>query len=184
MNKETLIAAGVGLTLGLAVTIGVYGMKKTIAPEKTNQLSVSPTPAASTTQETGTLKITSPDDGYIATDKSLTVKGSTTANQIIVVLVGNEENIIKSNADGAYSAEVTLKTGPNIITVVAVDENGQTNQLSKLVVYELAPTGKPESATPSATPTVTVKPTTTPKLSPTSKVSPTIKPTATPTSKP
>ncbi len=185
MNKETLIAAAVGLGLGLIVTVGVYSMKRTLTPDPTNQLTVSPTPATTDeNQVAGDLVVTAPEDGLLVNEEKITVKGTGPTNSQVVILVGNADSIVKTGSDGQFEAEVALKTGPNVISVISVDESGQVDQIEKLVVLESSVAQPTSSASPSPTTKVSPSPTTkaTPKLSP----SPTakLKATATPTLKP
>ncbi len=185
MNKETLIAASVGLGLGLIVTVGVYSMKRTLTPDPTNQLTVSPTPATTDSPETaGTLSVSAPEDGVLVSQDKLTVKGLAPASSSVVILVGNDDNIVTADTDGKFATEVTLKNGPNLITAISVNENGEVSQVEKLVVLENVVTEPTAKVSPSPTTKVSPSPTAkaTPKVSP----SPTSKPkaTATPTGKP
>lgn len=77
------------------------------------------------------LTVTQPTDGQTTSSSSIMVKGVTLPN--IEVSVNDVD--LKADAQGNFSTTVTLDEGDNTITVVAVDEKGQTAEKDLTVTY-------------------------------------------------
>ena len=86
------------------------------------------------------LTITSPVDGLITNEESLTVSGTTndvTSTPVIVTVNGTPVTV---QTNGSFSTTITLKSGSNTITVVATDAAGLKTTITRTVTLD---TGAP-----------------------------------------
>jgi len=79
-----------------------------------------------------TLNITSPVDKSVVSTPTIKVSGTTIPNAEVAI----NELDIKSDATGAFSANLTLDEGDNPITIDAFDADGNTNSVDLTVTYE------------------------------------------------
>lgn len=87
-----------------------------------------------------TLNLTSPTDGLITNQSTVTVAGTTNdVTSSPVTLTVNGETVTV-NADGSFSTTVSLTEGENIITVVATDAAGKSSTVTRTVTLD---TGMP-----------------------------------------
>ena len=74
-------------------------------------------------------KVTQPENESFVDTSELTVRGKTTADAVVTVTVTNTDpvNVVGAevDADGGFSATVTLEEGPNLIEVYASDYEGR-----------------------------------------------------------
>jgi len=136
MKKEIIIAIIIGIFLGLIITYGLY-TSRTVA-ENNAQTQISETELNDNNQEINSnqLSIYEPTDGLVITDKKIAVSGASLANNFIVVFIGNDEIITQADESGNFSVEANLEIGANIITAIAVDENGQQSQVSRTIIVD------------------------------------------------
>ncbi len=158
MKKEMLIAIVIGFLLGLIITFGVYRLRVAGNRSQSN-LMPSPTTSASPAVDS-LITIHSPAEGAIQEEKSATVTGSTIPDSYVVLFVNNTEYVRQSDEVGNFSFEVELADGSNLLTVHVLADDGQviTKERTVIVttVYKEPPT---ETATPSASPSPSVRPT-------------------------
>ena len=86
------------------------------------------------------LTITSPADGLITNEESLTVSGTTndvTSTPVTVTVNGTPVTV---QTNGSFTTTVTLKSGANTITVVATDAAGLKTTITRTVTLD---TGAP-----------------------------------------
>lgn len=86
------------------------------------------------------LTITSPADGLITNEESLTVSGTTndvTSTPVTVTVNGTPVTV---QTNGSFSTTITLKSGSNTITVVATDAAGLKTTITRTVTLD---TGAP-----------------------------------------
>jgi hypothetical protein len=96
-----------------------------------------------------TLNLTSPTDGLITNQASLTVSGTTNdATSSPVTLTVNGQSVTV-DSDGTFSTTLTLVSGSNTITVVAKDAAGKTTTITRTVTLDTtAPVIKSITLTP------------------------------------
>jgi len=136
MHKETLVAVIIGLVLGLALTFGIYQWQK--AGRQSTEFNLeevvpTPTPIALANQE---VIITSHQDGIISQEAKISLEGTGPANAFLVIFVNNQEKIGKVDAEKKFKIELELEKGPNTITAIATENNGNTYKTEILLVYE------------------------------------------------
>ena len=156
MKKEIIFAIVLGLGLGLIVTFGIYTARNTIITHTTD-VAATPIATPAATPADASLTVFSPDDESIQFDNDVKVTGTTFANSMVVIFINNTSNITQADASGNFSIETTLDAGSNVITIRALDQNGNQAEQQRTVIFTTPDlTGGP-TATASATPSAKVK---------------------------
>jgi Glucodextranase, domain B len=88
----------------------------------------------STPESSGTLslQILSPQDEAVVTTSQVDVIGSAPAGAVVSI---NDE-ILLVGADGQFKTTISLDEGPNLIEIIASDDNGNETSLLLTVTYE------------------------------------------------
>lgn len=135
MRKEILLAIVIGLLVGLVLTYGIYLARTALRHPNNTELQTQSTLTASPEPSTlGTLTIVNPSDELVQTEQDLTIAGTTIANSFVIIFVNNEETITTADSSGNFSIEAELEVGSNIITVIAVDEDGKESTAERTVI--------------------------------------------------
>ena len=96
-----------------------------------------------------TLNVTSPTEGLVTNNATVTVKGTTNDATSSPVTVKVNGTAVTVDASGNFSTTVTLTEGSNTITVVATDSAGKTTTVTRKVTLDTkAPTITDVSITP------------------------------------
>jgi hypothetical protein len=139
MRKEVIIVVIIGILIGAIVAYGIYTAQTAIRKQQ-DQFKVSeqlpspePTPIVS-----HTLTIIEPANESISDQEEITITGSTTPNAVITIFTEENEYLLSADAEGAFSAAVTLIGGANDIIVTAFDEQGNRAEQVLTVVYSTA----------------------------------------------
>ncbi len=126
------------IALVLAGVIGAAAYYKglstgKIETEMTNEV---PTPTLTVEQVKSqiALTITSPLAGATVKTQSVTLKGKTAPNAEVFV----NDTKTMADAEGNFSATVTLDEGENTIVVVANDADGNSTETQFIINYEIA----------------------------------------------
>ncbi len=171
MKKEVLIAVLVGLTMGLVITYGFYRVKTSVTTPKITEKIEPVSPTDTTTASR--LSISSPDDGTIQAQNTVTVSGTTVPDTFVILFINETQLITTTDATGAFSAEAQLKDGANIISITVADNDGETfSEQRTVIVSDILETLAADpltstdsaKASPSASPKISPKPSTNPKL--------------------
>jgi hypothetical protein len=151
VNKENFIAIIIGLVLGIIIALGVwtaknggfrYEIPKFTLPNlpeiKKNEPTapVVPTPTGSLKKEEFQISLSSPEDDITVNVKEITVSGNAWPNTTIITSLENNDIITSSNPDGSFSMKATLVTGPNTITVTAFDQEGNSSQVTRTIIFQ------------------------------------------------
>jgi hypothetical protein len=126
--------------------------------------------------------ISSVKDGQGFTDSQPLFKGESLPNQKVEITIHSDDAVVTevqsdSNGNWSYRPDAALAPGNHTITISAKDSSGVTRETSKTFIVYQSGTQVSESATPSASPTLTLTPTTAiPSTSPTPVVLPTLSP--------
>lgn len=88
-----------------------------------------------------TLNVTSPADGLITNEASLTVAGTTndsTSSPVVIAIVlnGADQGEVTVQSNGSFSKAVTLTEGDNTIVITATDAAGKTSSVTRTVTLD------------------------------------------------
>lgn len=142
MNRETMIAVVFGILLGAGV--GMVVLFQTNRAEETKVIPVSgdqdqkkvveqEAPVAESTKQ---LVISEPVDRALERDTPVTIKGSVEPGSLIVIQSAADQQVFK-NESAAFTAEVDLALGENVILISAYSDSS-TPQEQTLRVYYLS----------------------------------------------
>ena len=134
MKKEVFIAIVIGLIMGLFVTYGFYHSQRASQQNLATSIVDITQDQPETALENGKLTIFSPDDEIVIDEQSVKVAGKATPNSLIVIYVNNDPTVIQADETGNFSKTVELETLANIITIHALDEDGEQNTAQRTVV--------------------------------------------------
>ncbi len=96
-----------------------------------------------------TLTVSSPADGLITNNKSLTIAGTTNDATSSPVTVKVNGSAVPVSSSGAFTTTVTLVEGNNTITIVATDSAGKSSTVTRTVTLDTkAPTISAVTLTP------------------------------------
>lgn len=161
MRKEIIISILIGLAFGLVITYGFYQAQVVSTEDVTKkeeiEVALSPSPSAGN----GKLIILTPEDELVTEEKITTITGTTNPGSFVVVFVDDEPQTLLPNEEGKFTFDIELTVGPHIITIHALDENGESVTETRTIIVQSSQTETPEataSAKPSVTPTPTKKP--------------------------
>jgi len=160
MKKEVVVAILIGLTLGLVVTYGVYRARTSLlnlpATQTTGE-TPSPTPSSS---PHNTLTLLSPSDESVQNTKDVKVTGTTDPDATVVIFVNDKVQVTTADKSGNFSLQTQLNSvngGSNVITVRTIDENGNTAEEQRTVIFDTVPledlTGSASGSATLASPT-------------------------------
>ena len=139
MKKEVGIAVFFGVLLGLIVAAFMISRVRTLETQKIklpteSQISPSVTNLNSQIQ---TLEITEPSDQTSVSKNSITVKGKTVKDSLIVVQTPTRDLLFK-NKNENFSVEIPLALGANVLTIASYPKGGtQRSQEKTLTVFYL-----------------------------------------------
>lgn len=138
MKKEVVIAILIGLGLGLIVTYGIYRAKTSLssgqqAASTTNDTSPSPSGSVH-----NSLTLLSPDDESVQATADVTVTGTTDPNALVVLFMNDQPQVFRADKSGNFSVQKTLQQGSNIITVRTLDEDGNSAEEQRTVIFTTA----------------------------------------------
>ena len=140
MKKEVLIAIVLGFIIGLIITFGIYRAQKAYRGQLTqDQMPDLPTPDAQTSSSAGhQINITSPQDETIYDQEILGISGSTTPLSYVTAVSSQDQAVTQAAQDGTFSLTIELTGGGNIITVTAIDSDGQSASQDLTITYSTA----------------------------------------------
>ncbi len=174
MKKEVLFAIFLGLGLGLIVTYGIYTARSAFLNHPTAGTTPTPTASPAASPADSSLSLFSPDDESIQFTDSTKVTGTTFPNGHVIIFVNNASTITTADSTGNFSVEVALVEGANVVTVRALDDNGNQAEQRRTVIYSSTSLDATATASATASPSAKLKasPSPSPKVSPSLKVSP------------
>ncbi|NCN06670.1 MAG: hypothetical protein GW946_02390 [Candidatus Pacebacteria bacterium] len=151
MKKEILLAIIIGLAFGLVITYGLYRVRKATQSAKTQPISTTaPTTPTEEPAVAAQLTILHPEDNTVQEESSTTVTGTALPDTIIVLFANDMEYITTSDASGNFSFTVDLDEGSTILTVHAVNEDGETVTAQRAIVVSSLLFESTDSASPAA----------------------------------
>lgn len=134
MKQEKVMLSVVAILIGLAVAgaaFFLYQNSKSIETPKTLTQNVSPTPSSSGFY----LLLNEPEEEAVTDKKTIKVSGKTLATATIVITTASTEEIIKPSSQGDFSTTIQLADGLNYLRVQAIDQNGETQTVERVIGY-------------------------------------------------
>lgn len=138
MNRETIIAIGVGVGFGLIVgLIALFQINKTsetkiIPITKERVVNQKNTPQNNATTKSVNLQIQSPKNNSIVSEKSIQIIGKAQKNSLIVLQSPTTEKAMKIEKEN-FNIDFSLSMGENIISINAYsDSSTPQEQLMKI----------------------------------------------------
>ena len=138
MHKETVVAVIIGLLFGLLVAVSIYKLQSLknnndISTSPNEQMLPSTTPA---NKPQDRLTIEFPTQGLVTTASEITITGKTEPEAFLVLFAHDSQTIFDTDTKGEFSIPLSLKEGPNFITLTVANQDGATYSVNRLVVYE------------------------------------------------
>ena len=122
-------------TSPISLNIGTNNISGKTVDEKGNKSPSSKPIRIIFTSDKPDLEISSPSDNQtVSGDKKVTVSGTTNADKGINVTAGNTRLIV--NSDGTFSQSIDISEGENNIVITALDQAGNTTQITRKVIYQ------------------------------------------------
>lgn len=136
MNKIWYAVIFIVLLLGGIIFLGKGNVQPSLenSPATSIDKDVTQETPAAPIESGMTLTISSPQNGSIVSNPSVTVRGKTKARAEVFI---NEKDIT-ADANGNFTAEIALDDGENVIVVFANDAEGNTAEQELIVTYETA----------------------------------------------
>lgn len=157
MRKEVLFAIIIGAFLGLFMAALLWRANKAVKSTQTQKtqakLVSSPKPNGSSTPNSSTLTISSPEHEDVFLESEITIAGVTEANSNVLIVAENKDYWLTSDAGGVFQTQIELIGGINYLNVVAFDQAGKRSEKQLTLVYT---TELPAETNP--TPTTTSDP--------------------------
>jgi hypothetical protein len=122
-------------TQGVVATVPMESTPATMPPTGVNTAGIETSPTVEgASSGTGNiwLQMTSPQDGDTVNTPQVDVIGMAPAGAVVSV---NDDIIVVSD-DQQFKSTVALDEGPNLIEIVASDDNGNETDLQLTVIYE------------------------------------------------
>lgn len=148
MKKEVMLAIGVGFTLGLVITLGIWTANKSLKKANANKaVAIVPTPsplsAVASPQPSpmvnSQLVITSPDDESLVATDNINIVGKASPKSIISVAYEDGQMLAEADSAGNFTIGVDLVGGYNTIVVTATDPvTGTETSQTLLITFSTA----------------------------------------------
>ncbi len=136
--KERLIIIFVAIVAGLFITSAgffIYQSTKKIndTPVTTGTVTITPPPG----QDASGLfvRVSEPKDESLTNKRTLSVKGSTNPENIVVISTNLEDVQIKPSQDGNFSATIDIDAGANEVRTRAIAPTGNSVEDIRTVTY-------------------------------------------------
>jgi len=104
-------------------------------PKSTSTATTTPTLPPTTTPTALFLVITQPTDGAQVSASNIGITGKTIPGAVVSVSINDEIEIVIAGQDGKFTIAVALEEGPNLIEVVASDQQGNEKFATVTVIY-------------------------------------------------
>ena len=136
--KERIVIIFIAIIAGLFITSAGFVIYQST---KKNNDAPLPTKTATTKQDenqpTGKLfvKVAEPKDESLSQKRTLVLKGTTNADNLIVVSSNLEDVEVKPNQEGDFSVSIDIDAGANPIITRAIAPDGSWTQDIRTVTY-------------------------------------------------
>ena len=133
MTKERIILAFVAIVAGLIVASSLFYFYRQKETPKLGE--TQPTPEVSLPNGKVSIEIETPQEGAVAGDKNIEIKGRTLPNSIVVLTTSTDDFVITSDENGTFTKTITLVDDENIITATAYSDSGTSETKEIIVTY-------------------------------------------------
>lgn len=133
--KERIIIIILAVVSGLVITTIVFFIYQNFidnsnssSKRATSQITPQPT-------ERLLLDISEPLDGSLTDIRTLSIKGVTNPENVVVISSNQEDNSGKPSKDGNFSITITIDTGANFLVIRSIAPDGNEIQKELVVTY-------------------------------------------------
>lgn len=136
--KERLIIIFVAIIAGLFITSAgffIYQSTKKINDTPTTTTPISVTPQADQNPEGLFITVSEPKDETLTNKRTLTIKGSTNPENLIVISTNLEDVQIKPSSEGNFSATIDIDAGANEVRTRAISPSGTSVEDIRTITY-------------------------------------------------
>ena len=142
MKKEKLILSFVAALVGILVAgIAFYFYQSTkeisipdISTSEEEEEESSPTPTPKP-KENDEITISEPNDETIVEKKTITIKGKTTKESIVLISSPSNSVLALASAKGEFSTEFDLEDGVNVIQFTEILPDGKKKSTIRTITY-------------------------------------------------
>lgn len=132
MRKEFIYAIIIGGILGLIVAFGVWRINSALSPNKNlNNISIN----QDGQNKNSVISIAEPSANAVITSSPVKVIGISKAGSTVIISGEEADYLVSPDNKGAFNVEVELVGGINQITAAAIDNKGNVNKETLLVIY-------------------------------------------------
>jgi len=131
--KERLIIIVMAVVSGLVITTIAFFIYQNFigGTDSATEKSSTTHPTAQPTENL-LLEISEPLDGSLTDKRTISVKGTTNPENVVVVSSNQEDNSGKPTSDGKFSITITIDAGANFVVVRSIAPDG--NEIKKEIV--------------------------------------------------
>lgn len=136
--KERLIIIFVAIVAGLFITSAgffIYQSTKKINDTPTTTQTITVTPQQNKDESGLFITISEPKDESLTNKRTLSIKGSSNPENLIVISTNLEDIQIKPSRDGDFSATIDIDAGANEIRTRAIAPSGNSAEDIRTVTY-------------------------------------------------
>ena len=140
MNKEKIITIVIGLSVGILVTAGYFGITNLLpkVAKKEVKIIVQPQTPVPVPVAKMSLLISKPDDKSSTASATTTIVGKTVPGGTLVLFSNADEKIASADAFGNFTSLVKLEPGENEISVTAFLGKTNSEVIHRNVTLEIS----------------------------------------------
>ncbi len=135
--KERLIIIIVAIIAGLFITSAGFFIYQSTKKGSDTPITKNGPKTTTTPLSNGTIfvRVTEPNDESLTAKRTISVKGSTNPENIVVVSSNLEDIQIKPNQEGSFSTSIDIDAGANEIVTRAIAPDGNEALDIKTITY-------------------------------------------------
>jgi len=135
--KERLIIIIVAIIAGLFITSAGFFIYQSTKKGSDTPITKNVPKTTTTPLSTGTIfvRVSEPNDESLTAKRTISVKGSTNPENIVVISSNLEDIEIKPNQEGNFSTSIDIDAGANQIVTRAIAPDGSSAQDIKTITY-------------------------------------------------
>lgn len=123
--KERIVIIFIAVTLGLIITTFAFFLYERSKPA-TEQKSTSKTVQPTSQPNSILLQITEPAPETVSEKRSITVKGTTDPENVVIISTNQEDTVATPTSQGAFSATISIDAGINKLITRSISPNGES----------------------------------------------------------